>query len=208
LMAVFACWHGVLHAAQECAPMPASEQRKGAEPIVDWYDNYIRPYRGTSGDAAAARLTKSQVEAYIEASGSFLRRAVLDSFIFETLVQQIADSYARAGDFKGINTAAVEKIYKSGIGEKLDFSLLCISAKTLRTPDDAFGITLFGIVADDCQHMGLRGLVFSAVLVNGSANGQCRADQQYAKMFIVPVIAGTNEVTFVCGKDRGGCARQ
>src|SRR5471032_2524466 len=99
LMAVFACWHGVLHAAQECAPMPASEQRKSAEPIVDWYDNYIRPYRGTSGDASAARLTKSQVEAYIEASGSFLRRAVLDSFIFETLVQQIADSYARAGDF-------------------------------------------------------------------------------------------------------------
>ena len=77
----------------------------------------------------------------------------------------------------------------------------------MRSPDDSFTITLFGVVADDCQHIGLRGLVFTAALVNGSANGQCKPDQLYRKMFIVPLPAGTNEITYICGKDRGGCAR-
>jgi hypothetical protein len=202
--ATFACWHGALHAAPTCAPL--SDQRKSAEPIVDWYDNYIRPYRTVS--AGAVRLTKIQVEAFIDEIGPFNRRAVLDPLIFESLAQQIMDSYTRAPDFKGIDTAAAEKIYKSGIGEKLDFSMLCISAKSVRSPDDAFGITLFGVVADDCQHIGLRGLVYTAALVNGSANGPCKPDQVYRKMFVVPVPVGTNEITFICGKDRGGCARQ
>ena len=204
--ATIACWHGALHAASDCAP--AAEQRKSAEPIVDWYDNYIRPYRMMPAGAGAAALTKTQVEEFIDKLGLFNRRAVLDSLIFESLVQQIMESYARAPNFKGIDTAAVEKIYKSGIGEKLDFSLLCITAKSMRLPDDAFGITLFGVIVDDCQHIGLRGLVYTGALVNGSANGQCRPDLNFRKNFFVPVLAGTNEITYICGKDRGGCARQ
>jgi hypothetical protein len=204
--AIMACWHGALHAASDCAP--ATGQRKSAEPIVDWYDNYIRPYRMVPAGPEAAAPTKSEVEEFIDKLGSFNRRAVLDALIFESLVEQIMDRYARAPDFKGINTAVVEKIYKSGIGEKLDFSLLCIAVKSVRLPDDAFGITLFGVVADDCQHIGLRGLVYTGVLVNGSANGQCKPDQNFRRNFFVPVLAGTNEITFICGKDRGGCARQ
>jgi len=50
-------------------------------------------------------------------------------------------------------------------------------------------------------------LVFTSALVNGSANGQCKADQRFAKMYVWPLPAGTNEVTFICGKDTGGCAR-
>jgi hypothetical protein len=206
VVVILVCGFGEVQAAPECAP--ATEQRKSAEPLVDWYDNYVRPYRSMPGGAEPARLTKSQVEDFIEQSERFNRRAVLDPFIFESLVQQIADGYARKPDFKGIDTATVEKLYKSGAGEKLDFSLFCISAKSLHARDDAFAITVFGVVIDDCQHMGLRGLVFTAVQVNGSANGQCRPDQNYAKMLIVPVHAGTNEITFICGKDSGGCARQ
>jgi hypothetical protein len=206
VIAALICGGGETLAAQTCAP--ATEQRKSAEPLVDWYDNYVRPYRSMPGGADTARLTKSQVEDFIEFSERFNRRAVLDPLIFESFVQQIMDSYARAPDFKGIDTATAEKIYKPGNGEKLDFSLFCISSKSIRTPDDSFAITVFGVVTDDCQHMGLRGLVFTAALVNGSANGQCRPDQKYAKMLIVPVHAGTNEITFVCGKDFGGCARQ
>jgi hypothetical protein len=204
--ATLACWHGALRAAPDCAP--ATGQRKSAEPIVDWYDNYIRPYRMMPAGAETAALTKSQVEEFIDKLGAFNRRAVLDSLIFESLVQQIMESYARARDFKGIDTAAVEKLYKSGIGEKLDFSLLCITAKSMRLPDDAFGITLFGVIVDDCQHIGLRGLVYTGALVNGSANGQCKPDQNFRKNFFVPVLAGTNEITYICGKDHGGCARQ
>jgi hypothetical protein len=110
--------------------------------------------------------------------------------------------------FNGIDAAAAEKIYKTGIGQKFDFSLLCINARSVRAPDDAFGITLFGVTADDCQHVGLRGLVFTETLVNGSANGQCRPDQTFYKMYIFPLPAGTNDITFVCRKERGGCARQ
>ena len=204
--ATFACWNADLHAAPDCAA--ATDQRKSAEPIVDWYDNHIRPYRTMPGGAGAAGLTKSQVEEFLGKIGPFNRRAVLDPLIFESLAQQIMDAYARAPDFKGIDTAAAEKIYKSGIGEKLDFSMLCISAKSVRSPDDAFGITLFGVVADDCQHIGLRGLVYTAALVNGSANGPCRPDQVYRTMLVVPLPVGMNEITFICGKDRGGCARQ
>jgi hypothetical protein len=204
--AVFACWHGAAYAATACAP--ATELRKSSEPIVDWYDNFIRPYQGVEA-AAAPRLTKIQVEAFIDEIGQFHRRAVLDQLIFEELVEKIMVRYSRAPDFMGIDTAGVEKMYQSGIGPKLDFSRMCISSKSLRSPHDVFGITLFGVVADDCQHVGgLRGLVFTAVLVNGSANGQCKPDLKFSKMVIVPVNAGVNEITFLCGKDRGGCARQ
>ena len=206
VIAALFCVCGQARAVQVCAP--ALDQRKSNEPLVDWYDNYVRPYRTMPGGPGTTRPTVKQVEDFIELSAPFNRRAVLDPFIFESFVQQVMAGYARAPGFNGIDTAAAEKLYKAGTGEKLDFSLFCISAKSLHAPDDAFAITVFGVVVDDCQHMGLRGLVFTAILVNGSASGQCKPDQKYAKMLIVPVHAGTNDITFICGKDQGGCASQ
>lgn len=201
-----ACHSPGLHAEPACAG--ASNLRKSAEPIVDWYENYVRPYRSMPGGSGPASLTKSEVEAFIGEIAPFHRQAVLDPLFFETLVQQLTTRYAREPGFKGLDTATAARIHKSGVGQKLDFSMVCISPKTLRSPDDAFAITLFGVVADDCQHIGLRGLVFTATLVNGSANGQCRPDQQHNKLIFVPLSAGTNEISFVCVKDQGGCARQ
>jgi hypothetical protein len=198
-------WHGAVFAAAGCAG-PIGEN-KSSEAIVDWYDNYVRPYRYLPADKAAQRLTKAQVEAFIDVLGTFNRHASLDQLELEGLVSQVMRSYARAPDFKGIDTAAVEKIYKADSGQRLDFSLFCVSPKSLRTPDDAFSVTLFGVVADDCQHIGIRGLVFTAVLVNGNPNGQCKPDLFFTKMYIWPLPAGINEVTFICGKDTGGCAR-
>lgn len=198
------------HAAAEAAPActGAAEVRKSSgEPIVDWYDTYIRPYRYLPADQAAQRLTKAQVETFIDTLGTFNRRASLDQMELEGLVSQVMRSYARAPDFKGIDTAAVEKLYKADSGQRLDFSLFCVSPKSLRTPDDAFSVTLFGVVADDCQHIGIRGLVFTSALVNGSPSGQCKPDLFFTKMYIWPLPAGINEVTFVCGKDTGGCSR-
>ncbi len=200
---------GFTHGAAAAAPVCASPigQSKSVEPIVDWYDNYIRPNRHLPADRAAQRLSKPQVEAFIEVLGTFNRRASLDQMELEGLISQVIRSYARAADFKGINTAAVEKIYKADSGQRLDFSLFCISPRTLHTADDAFGVTLYGVVADDCQHIGIRGLVFTSALVNGSASAQCKPDLFFTKMYIWPLPAGTNEVSFICGKDTGGCAR-
>ncbi|MEO7728250.1 MAG: hypothetical protein ABIS45_13425 [Burkholderiales bacterium] len=202
-IALCAAWLGMAHAATPCAP--ATEMRKSDVPVLDWYDNYIRPYQ--MAEAATARPAKAQVEGFIERIGEFHRRGVLDQTIFEELISKIMSRYARAADFKGIDTAAAAQIYQGGIGQPLDFSLLCIAPKSLRTPDDAFAITLFGVVADDCQHIGLRGLVFTATLVNGGANGQCRPDLIFSRLVILPLNAGINEITFICGKDAGGCVR-
>jgi len=205
LLVALALWHGVVYAAPSCnGPIGDS---KSSEPMVDWYDNYIRPYRHLPADQAAQRLNKAQVEAFIETLGTFNRSVSLDQLALENLVAQVVASYARAPDFKGIDTAVIEKLYKPDSGQRLDFSLFCISPRTLRTPNDAFTVTLFGVIVDDCQHIGLRGLVFTSALVNGSANGQCKPDLRFTKMYIWPLPAGTNEVTFICGKDTGGCAR-
>ena len=39
-------------------------------------------------------------------------------------------------------------------------------------------------------------------------NGECHPDYNFFRMIFVPVLAGTNTVTFVCGKDTGGCLRR
>ena len=199
-------WNSIVHAGPDCAA--AIEQRKSAEPIVDWYDTHIRPFRTLPGDSGAARLGKKEAEAFIEQIKPFHRGAVLDPLFFEVLAQQILARHTGLAGFHGIDAAAAEKIYKIGTGPRFDFSLLCINARSVRTADDAFAITLFGVPADDCQHIGLRGLVFTATLVNGSANGQCRPDQQFFKLFALPLQAGTNQITFVCHKEPGGCERQ
>lgn len=196
-------WLASAHAAPACAP--GTEMRKSEVPAIDWYDNYIRPY--LMGEAAAARPAKAQVEAFIDRIGDFHRRSMLDQTVFEELIGKIMARYSRSTDFKGLDTATAQSIYQSGIGQQLDFSLLCITSKSLHRPDDAFTITLFGVVADDCQHIGLRGLVFTGTLVNGGSNGVCKPDLNFYKIMFMPVHAGVNEITFVCGKDTGGCAR-
>lgn len=201
LLALWQCW---AHAAG-CER--GNPNVKSEEPIVEWYENYIRPYRYLPAAEKDRRLTKSEVEAFVEVLGSFNRGMSMDQLSLENLVSQIIASYARAPNFKGIDNAAVEKLYRPEGGHKIDFSLFCITPRTIRTPDDAFGVTLFGVAVDDCQHVGMRGLVFTSALINGSVNGQCRPDIFLRKMVFWPILAGTNEVTFVCGKDTGGCAR-
>ena len=196
-------WNAASHAAPECV---VSDPRKAGDQIVDWYDIYVRPFRPPT---APASLSKGEVETLVGEMASFHRPAVLDPLYFEPLVQQISTRYADASSFHGIDSSIAEKTYKSGTGTRYDFSLLCIDAKSVRLPADAFAITLFGVTIDDCQHVGLRGLVFTETWVNGSANGQCRPDQHYYRMQIIPVRvrAGTNSITFLCRKDTGGCAR-
>lgn len=157
--------------------------------------------------AAPASLNKAQVEALVEEMGAFHRRAVLDPLYFEPLAQQILTRYADSPTFRAIDAATAAQIYKPGAGARLDFSLLCVEAKSVRAPEDSFAITLFGVTIDDCQHAGLRGLVFTDTWVNGSVNGQCRPDQVYYRMWVVPVTAGMNSITFVCRKEQGSCAR-
>jgi hypothetical protein len=201
LLAALAAGNDAAYAAIDCT---YTEARKAGEQIVDWYEVFVKPYRPES---APASLTKAQVEALVEEMGAFHRRAVLDPLFFEALAQQILARYAGVASFRGIDASAAAKVYKSGAATQLDFSLLCIDAKSVRTADDAFAITVFGVKADDCQHVGLRGLVFTDTWVNGSANGQCRPDQIYYRSWVIPVNAGTNAVTFVCRKDVGNCAR-
>ena len=194
-------WNTALHAAPDCAP---SDPRKAGDQIVDWYDVYVRPFRNLP---APASLSKGQIETLVGELASLHRPAVLDPLYFEPLVQQIAARYADVSSLRGIDASTAEKTYKSGSGTRYDFSLLCIDPKSVRSPDDAFAITLFGVTVDDCQHVGLRGLVFTETWVNGSVNGQCRPDNTYYRMLVIPVVAGTNSITFLCRKDTGGCAR-
>jgi hypothetical protein len=197
-------WQGAAFAAQGCSG--ATPQAKSGEMLVDWYDNFIRPYRYLPANEAMPKSTKAEVEAFMDRLAPFNRRASLDQLELEHLVRQVMASYAKAPDFSNIDNAAVEKLYKSDSGDKVDFSLFCISPRTLNTPNDAFGVTLFGVVADDCQHVGLRGLVFTSTLINGRANGQCRPDLVSYKLFALPLQVGLNEITLICGKDTGGCA--
>lgn len=195
-----------------CAAAAAGCERgnpnvKSDEAIVDWYDNYVRPYRYLPPAELSRKLTKPEVEQFIDVLGTFNRSMSMDQLAIENVVRQIIENYARAPDFKGIDNATVEKLYRPEGGQKVDFSLFCVSPRTLRTPNDAFGITMFGVIVDDCQHVGMRGLVFTTGLINGSPNGQCQPDLFFRKMVLWPILAGTNEITFICGKDVGGCAR-
>lgn len=201
LAAVMTVWNCASHAAPDCA---RNDTRRAGDQIVDWYDVHVRPFQTLPAPASPG---KQQVEEMVEEMASFHRRAVLDPLFFEALAQQVLARYADSSGFRGIDASAAEKIYKSGAATRLDFSLLCIDAKSVRSPDDAFAITLFGVTTDDCRRAGMRGLVFTDTWVNGSANGQCRPDHTYYRMWVVPVAAGTNSITFVCRKDQGGCAR-
>jgi hypothetical protein len=196
--------HALPVAAADC-PIPAHTP-PAPEQIVDWYAKYIEPAHAFAGFPVEPRPAKNVVEALVEKLDGFHRRSALDPLFFEPLVQQVAAAYTGVGDFKGLTTAAAEKIYRSGTGTSLDFSALCIDTRRDRFPDDTFAITLSGVNNYNCTHVTLRGLVFSGILINGTINGECRPDYPFFRMLFVPVLAGTNSVTFLCGKDRGGCA--
>src|SRR4051812_28291407 len=74
---------------------------KGGEPIVNWYDNYIRPFRYLPPDEVDKKLSKGQVEEFIEVLGNFNRSMALDQMALENLVTQIVAGYAREPSFKG-----------------------------------------------------------------------------------------------------------
>lgn len=204
LWATLCLGNSLLYAAPDC-PVPAYAPRT-TDRITDWYDLYLKPYRLSAGIAEGPSLGMEQIEALLEKLETFHRRSSRDSLFFEALAQQIAASYARASDFKGLDTLAAGKIYKPG--PDLDFSTVCIDTQTTRSPDDTFAVTLFGMTSYDCRHIGLRGLVFTETLINGVVNGECRPDHVYYKRLIFPVNAGTNTVTFLCRKDSAGCLRQ
>ena len=194
-------------AAPAC-PIPDYAPRTTSQ-ITDWYEKYIGPSRAIGGFPAGPRPGKDQVEALTEVLDAIHLRNITDPLIFEPLVQQIADHYAKDGDFKGLNSASAEKIYKSGSGPKLDFSALCIDVRRGTFPEDTFAISLFGVNNYNCQRASrLRGLVFTETLVNGAAKVECRPDDTYYRNLIFPVTAGTNVITFVCSKDANGCARR
>src|SRR4051812_16864642 len=138
LIVVFALWQGAAYAAPACSGAP-TQGKTSNEPLVDWYDNYIRPYRYLPADKGAQKLTKANVEAFMETLAPFNRRASLDQLELENLVSQIMARYAKVGDFKDIDTATVDKFYRSDAGHKMDFSLFCIGPRSIRTPDDSFG---------------------------------------------------------------------
>lgn len=206
LLATLVLASAPLFAAPEC---PASiRPPKPPNQIVAWHDQYLLASRTLAGVPDAASRTKEQVEGLVESMDGFHRRVVSDPLIFESLVRQIGAKYAGDGDFKGLTSRSAEKIYQPGSGPDLDFSAMCIDTRRTAFPDDTFAITLFGVDQQNCSHVNLRGLVFTSTLVNGVANGECRPNQIYYRMLIVPVAAGTNTITFVCNKAAGGCSRR
>ena len=206
LAALLCLVNSPLLAAPDC-PIPAYTP-KTTDLITDWHQTYISPAMAAIGLPASPRPTKEQTEALVERLDAFHHRGISEPLFFESLTQQIATRYEKAGDFKGLNTSVAEKLYKSGSGASLDFTALCIDTRQTRFSDDTFAITLFGVNNYECSHASLRGLVFTGTLVNGGANGECRPDHVYYKRLIIPVKAGTNTITFVCNKDANGCAQR
>jgi len=207
LAALLALGNFAVLAAPAC-PVPAYAPKTTSQ-ITDWYDKYIGPSRAVGGFPASPRPAKAQVEALVKALDAIHLSNITDPLIFEPLVQQIAEHYAKDGDFRGLNSAGAEKIYKAEAGSRLDFSALCIDVRRSRYPEDTFAISLFGVNFNNCQRASnTRGLVFTETLVNGAAKAECHPDDTYFRSLFIPVNAGTNVITFVCGKDIGGCARR
>ena len=177
------------------------------ETIVDWYAMVIEPTRAYAGFPVTPRPAKNVIEAMVDSLDSFHRRSILDPLYFEPLVRRLVAAHANVGDFKGLDTRTAENLYRGDTGGAVDFGALCIDTRRARFPDDTFAITLTGVNNYNCTHVTLRGLVFSNILINGAANGECRADLPYFRMLFMPVaLSGTNTVTFLCTKDAGGCA--
>jgi len=175
--------------------------------MAEWYEKYVNPFKAVAGKTDGPRLTNDQIEALKEGMDAFHHSIVGDPLFFEALVRQIAVNHARSPNFKGLDSVAAEKIYKPGSGPNLDFSAMCIDTRSTQFPDDSFAITLFGVNNSNCQHAGLRGLVFTESLINGGTNGACRPDYVAYKNLIFPVALGANAITFLCVKAINGCSR-
>ena len=207
LAALLALGNPVALAAPEC-PVPAFAPKTGDQ-ITDWYEKYIAAPRVAGGLPSNPPPAKADVETLVDNLEAFHRSSISDTLMFERLVQLISAHNANDGDYKGLNTASAEKLYKSGSGPALDFSTLCIDTRRGKYPDDTFTISLLGVTQYNCRHAtSLRGLVFSETLINGATKAECRPDHVYYKKLIILVIAGTNVVTFVCRKDANGCSRR
>lgn len=205
LIVLLAAWLAAPPAAALCPTVDFS--RPPPTNIVEWYAQVIEPARAYAGFAVEPRPGGSAIEATVDARDGFHRRSILDPLHFEPLVRRLAAAHADAGDFKGLDTRAAERLYRGESGHPLDFGALCIDTRRTRFPDDTLAITLTGVNLYNCKHVTLRGLVFSATLVNGAANGECRDDLQFYRMLFMPAArVGTNSVTFICTKDAGGCA--
>ena len=191
-------------AAPNCPAPPYAP--RSTDKIMTWYDAFLRPFKAASGIQDSASLTMDQIQAELDRLVTYHRNVLRDSLFFEALVQQIAAEYARSPNFMGLDTQRARKIYQRGSGADLDFSIMCIDTRAGKAPDDTFAVTLFAVTRNECQRVGLRGLVFSETLVNGAVNGECRPDQVYFNR-IYPLMAGTNAVTFLCRKDNNGCLR-
>lgn len=175
--------------------------------MVEWYEKYVNPFKAVAGKTDGPPLTSDQIEALKEGMDAFHHRVFGNPLFFEALVQQIAVNRARSPNFRGLDSVAAERIYKPGSGPNLDFSAMCIETRSTQFPDDSFAITLFGVSSSNCQHAGLRGLVFSESLINGGTNGECRPDHIAYKNLIIPVALGANAITFLCVKAINGCSR-
>ncbi len=179
---------------------------KSPDQITDWYEKYIVPFRTYAGMADNRNLTRDEVEARVDAIAEANHRMLADSLQFEPLVNQVADHYRRFPDFKGLDSKTAQRIYRPG--PSMDFAALCIETRSANSADDTFAITLFGVTAQDCGHVGLRGMVFTNTLINDATDGRCRPDFVYYKSLIFPVVVGSNTVTFLCTKDTHGCDRR
>jgi hypothetical protein len=77
--------------------------------IKDWYDTYLKPFRSAAGVQEPPALTFDQIGALIETQDAYNRRGSRDPLFFEPLVQQVAQHYARAPDFRGLDMQTVQK---------------------------------------------------------------------------------------------------
>jgi len=204
LLAALFLWNSPIPAAPNC-PVPAYAAKTSGQ-MAEWYEKYVNPFKAIAGKTDGP-LTNDQIEALKEGMDAFHHNVVGDPLFLEALVQQIAVSHARSPNFKGLDSSAAERIYKPGSGPNLDFSAMCIETRSTQSPDDSFAITLFGVNNSNCQHAGLRGLVFTESLINGGTSGECRPDYVSYKKLIFPVNLGTNTITFLCVKATNGCSR-
>src|SRR5258708_33246146 len=110
-------------AAPDC-PIPAYAPR-GSDPITDWYDKYIKPARAYAGLPDSARPTEEQIQTLIEQLEAFHHRSIGHPLFFEPLVQQILHHFEGMQSFKGLSSAAAEKLCKSVSASSLYFSMFC-----------------------------------------------------------------------------------
>jgi len=168
----------------------------------------VKPFMVMAGLPESHTLTPEAIEGLIRRQNAYNQVSLRDPLYFEPLVRSMTRHYAKASDFNGLDLETAAKVHRAESGEALDFSLLCIDTRTTAARDDAFAVTVFGVNEAECNRIGLRGLVFTDILVNGVASGRCRSDHVYYRMLVLKIEAGINTVTLVCRKESNACVRQ